>query len=64
VGERRFHQPQVHDLRRPSTTFDGLPGPPGPTIAVIHGSCFSGDGAWALLAQTDDHDAQLTAGSR
>jgi flavorubredoxin len=34
------------------------------TIAVMHGSCFSGDGAQALLALADDYDARLTAASR
>jgi flavorubredoxin len=31
------------------------------TLAVMHGSCFSGDGAKALLALADDYDARLVA---
>jgi len=29
------------------------------TLAVMHGSCFSGDGAGALLALADDYDTRL-----
>ncbi|HEY3941303.1 MAG TPA: MBL fold metallo-hydrolase, partial [Acidimicrobiales bacterium] len=32
----------------------------GPTtLAVMHGSCFSGDGSGALLALADDYDRRL-----
>ncbi len=31
------------------------------TLAVMHGSCYRGDGAAALLALADDYDARLTA---
>jgi flavorubredoxin len=31
------------------------------TLAVMHGSCFSGDGARALLALADNYDARLRA---
>ena len=31
------------------------------TIAVMHGSSFSGDGAAALNALADDYEARLTA---
>jgi hypothetical protein len=29
----------------------------------MHGSCFTGDGATALLALADDYDARLVAAS-
>jgi flavorubredoxin len=32
-----------------------------PTLAVMHGSCFTGDGAAALLALADDYDARLAS---
>ncbi len=31
------------------------------TLAVMHGSCFAGDGATALLALADDYDRRLAA---
>jgi flavorubredoxin len=31
------------------------------TLAVMHGTCFTGDGAAALLALADDYDGRLTA---
>ena len=31
------------------------------TLAIMHGSCFSGDGAAALNALADDYDRRLTA---
>jgi len=31
------------------------------TLAVMHGSCFSGDGSKALLALADDYDRRLAA---
>ena len=31
------------------------------TLAVMHGSCFTGDGANALLALADDYDARLNS---
>lgn len=31
------------------------------TLAVMHGSCFDGDGAAALLALADDYDARLAS---
>ena len=34
------------------------------TIAVMHGSCFSGDGAEALLALADDYDRRLGGRAR
>lgn len=34
------------------------------TLAVMHGSCFSGDGAEALLRLADDYDSRLSAVSR
>jgi hypothetical protein len=33
------------------------------TLAVMHGSCFSGDGSQALLALADNYDARLAASS-
>lgn len=33
------------------------------TLAVMHGTCFTGDGAKALLALADDYDARLAAAS-
>jgi hypothetical protein len=33
------------------------------TLAVMHGSCFSGDGAAALRALADNYDARLQAAS-
>jgi hypothetical protein len=36
----------------------------GPTtLAVMHGSCFSGDGSGALLALADDYDRRLSGTS-
>ncbi|HVA05668.1 MAG TPA: hypothetical protein VNG12_02895 [Acidimicrobiales bacterium] len=31
------------------------------TLAVMHGTCFSGDGATSLLALADNYDARLKA---
>ena len=36
----------------------------GPTtLAVMHGSCYSGDGSEALLALADDYDKRLSSAS-
>jgi len=31
------------------------------TLAVMHGSCFAGDGAMALLTLADEYDARIAA---
>jgi flavorubredoxin len=47
----------------PSTgpTIRRLAGLAPSTLAVMHGSCFTGDGANALLALADDYDVRLAA---
>ena len=49
----------------PSTapTIRGSPSSRPTTIAVMHGSSFSGDGAAALHLLADDYEARLTATS-
>jgi flavorubredoxin len=41
-------------------TIRGLADLAPTTLAVMHGSCFTGDGAAALLALADDYDARLS----
>lgn len=43
------------------STIRSLAGLAPTTLAVMHGTCFSGDGATALLALADDYDARLAA---
>jgi flavorubredoxin len=45
------------------STMRGLAALSPSTLAVMHGSCFSGDGAAALLALADNYDARLRAAS-
>ncbi len=47
----------------PSTgsTIRGLADLAPSTLAVMHGSCFTGDGAQALFALADDYDARVRA---
>ena len=45
------------------STIRGLAALSPSTLAVMHGSCFSGDGAAALLALADNYDARLRAAS-
>jgi flavorubredoxin len=45
------------------STIRGLADLAPSTLAVMHGSCFSGDGASALLALADNYDARLRAAS-
>jgi flavorubredoxin len=45
------------------STIRGLADLSPSTLAVMHGSCFSGDGAGALLALADNYDARLRAAS-
>jgi flavorubredoxin len=42
-------------------TIRGLADLAPTTLAVMHGSCFSGDGARALLALADSYDARIAA---
>ena len=44
---------------RTGPTIRDLAGLAPTTLAVMHGSCFTGDGAKALLALADDYDARL-----
>jgi flavorubredoxin len=46
------------------STMRGLADLAPSTLAVMHGSCFSGDGAGALLALADNYDARLQVASR
>ena len=46
---------------RTGPTIRDLAGLAPTTLAVMHGSCFTGDGANALLALADDYDARLAA---
>ncbi len=46
---------------RTGPTIRDLAGLAPTTLAVMHGSCFTGDGAKALLALADDYDARLAA---
>ena len=48
---------------RTGPTIRDLAGLAPATLAVMHGSCFTGDGATALLALADDYDARLVAAS-
>ena len=48
---------------RTGPTIRDLAGLAPTTLAVMHGSCFTGDGATALLALADDYDARLVAAS-
>ena len=43
------------------STIRGLADLAPSTLAVMHGSCFTGDGAGALLALADNYDARLRA---
>src|ERR1700722_14532449 len=43
------------------STMRGLADLAPSTLAVMHGSCFSGDGAGALLSLADNYDARLRA---
>jgi flavorubredoxin len=43
------------------STIRGLADLSPSTLAVMHGSCFSGDGAGALLSLADNYDARLRA---
>ena len=45
------------------STIRGLADLRPSTLAVMHGSCFSGDGAGALLSLADNYDARLLAAS-
>jgi flavorubredoxin len=45
------------------STIRGLADLAPSTLAVMHGSCFAGDGAGALLALADNSDARLRAAS-
>ena len=45
------------------STIRGLAALSPSTLAVMHGSCFSGDGAAALLALADGYDARLRRAS-
>ena len=45
------------------STIRGLADFSPSTLAVMHGSCFSGDGAGALLALADNYDARLRSAS-
>ena len=46
---------------RTGTTIRDLAALAPSTLAVMHGTCFSGDGAGALLALADDYDTRLGA---
>jgi flavorubredoxin len=46
------------------STIRGLADLAPSTLAVMHGSCFSGDGAGALLALADNYDARLKVASQ
>jgi flavorubredoxin len=46
---------------RTGPTIRELAGLAPTTLAVMHGSCFTGDGASALLALADEYDARLAA---
>jgi hypothetical protein len=44
---------------RTGPTIRNLAGLAPDNLAVMHGSCFAGDGAKALLALADEYDARL-----